>query len=354
MPFDHPRLLNLAEITQDRFLAIDKKRCAVIATFSPVEVHGPHLPMAQDIYEGDAIARSVAMNLAENHPDWTFLFLPNYAIACDTLPQPGSIEFPPRIVIRTAFLALRSFARAGFARLILSSFHGGLRHVLALETAAHRLQRRFAVPTVSLFSAMLAEAAEGKLFYDAIKDEEGHPLTADQMAMDQHAGFVETSLGLHLWPELVEDSYKDLPPQEASLEDDDARSTSPTFEKAEAGLPAQVRQWRRMSAKILATIGHYKSYTYHGSPSPSSAEWGKLIFDRLTKETTTLAEEFLEKGLDFDGHSPLWPFRQVLLNEVLQAAYYETMVVDRDDQREMRKRRRARRRGEPVEALDDE
>ena len=49
------------------FAALDKKRTAVLVTCSPLEVHGPHLPVEADLRESERARYQV--RLSENNPD---------------------------------------------------------------------------------------------------------------------------------------------------------------------------------------------------------------------------------------------------------------------------------------------
>ena len=43
------RVLKLERLTHDKLKSLDRTRTIVIATLSPLEVHGPHLPLGQEI-----------------------------------------------------------------------------------------------------------------------------------------------------------------------------------------------------------------------------------------------------------------------------------------------------------------
>ena len=49
---NEPRLLRWETLTKRRFDAIDRERAVVMVTCSPLEVHGPHLPLGADALEG--------------------------------------------------------------------------------------------------------------------------------------------------------------------------------------------------------------------------------------------------------------------------------------------------------------
>ena len=51
-----PRLLRWETQTKTKFDRLDKSRCVVLVTCSPLEVHGPHLPFGADALEGEGLA----------------------------------------------------------------------------------------------------------------------------------------------------------------------------------------------------------------------------------------------------------------------------------------------------------
>jgi len=205
------RLHRLDRISHTALSNLDKSKTAVVASMSPLEVHGPHLPLGQDLMEAYAFAENSMKLFLEKNPDWNVVLLPPVPVATDCVPMLGSVNFPVHLVRDVAYYLLEPFARQGFARLAISSFHGGPRHICALEDAAGALYEKYNVPTVSLFSAVISQITEGDVFMDALSQIEDVQVTTEHMRQDHHAGFVEPSLALVLWPELVEDGWEDLP-----------------------------------------------------------------------------------------------------------------------------------------------
>ena len=53
---DAPRILRCETPSKTRFDRIDRARAVLMLTCSPLEVHGPHLPLGVDAPEGDGLA----------------------------------------------------------------------------------------------------------------------------------------------------------------------------------------------------------------------------------------------------------------------------------------------------------
>jgi creatinine amidohydrolase len=312
-------VINLEKASHKKLLTLDKSKSVVLASVSPLEVHGPHLPIGQDLFEAYSLAGKTAEALAKEHPDWTFLLLPPIPVAVDCVPKLGSVNFPVQLVRDVAYHALEPFAKEGFARLAYSSFHGGPRHIVALEDAADRLTKRYGVPALSFFSVAVSRMMEGNIFHDAVKDMPSCRITLEQTKQDHHAGFVETSMGLHLWPELVEKDWKRLPHSTAEGEDP-MKKTNTTFffgYENEAGLVDQLKRAAARTQSVARAIRHFRSNTYSGFPAFSSPEAGKKMFDHLVGIAKNIFLEFMDRGAEMEGHSPLWPYRAILLNGAL-------------------------------------
>ena len=90
---DEPRVLRWETLTKQAFDQLDPARCVVLVTCSPLEVHGPHLPLGADALEGQGLALRMLRFLPERHRARTFLQLPPVYAATDVVPQRGSLFF---------------------------------------------------------------------------------------------------------------------------------------------------------------------------------------------------------------------------------------------------------------------
>ncbi|NLH48069.1 MAG: creatininase family protein [Myxococcales bacterium] len=317
-------LLELSKISYTQISALDRTKTVVMAVFSPLEVHGPHLPLGEDIFTAEALGRGAAERYLKSHPDWNFLLLPPYAVATDTVPKLGSVPFPPALVRDVAYHSLLPFTRLGFKRLGYSSFHGGPRHFMALEDAAAQLSNpKEDIAAISLFSAAIARLAEGKVFHDAVRDDPRIEITLANLKEDHHAGFVETSLAMHLWPECVDDGWQNLPPSVSRPVEEDSKLNDTYLYGYEekAGLLEKSRRTLGVAQSIYRAMRHFQDNTYHGYPGKASAEAGRRLYNALVETSADLLTEFIEKGTAMDGHSPLWKLRPLLLNETIGKAF---------------------------------
>ena len=94
-----PQLRRWETLTKKQFDEIDREQAVVLVTCSPMEVHGPHLPLGADALEGEGLIERCLRFLPERHHDRSFLKLPFVYTACDPVPQPGSIAFRASTII---------------------------------------------------------------------------------------------------------------------------------------------------------------------------------------------------------------------------------------------------------------
>ncbi len=130
-----PRLVRWETLTKKAFDALDRERCVVLVTCSPMEVHGPHLPLGADALEGEGLAERMLRFLPERHQDRTFLKLPMIYTATDVVPQPGSLHFHPSTTVTVLTDLGRTLGAQGLRDVFVSNFHGGPRHFLSIEKA---------------------------------------------------------------------------------------------------------------------------------------------------------------------------------------------------------------------------
>ena len=64
-PTAHPTWIRWETLTKKQFDAIDRANAVVFVTCSPLEVHGPHLPLGADFLEGEGLAERTLRFLPE-------------------------------------------------------------------------------------------------------------------------------------------------------------------------------------------------------------------------------------------------------------------------------------------------
>lgn len=289
-----PPALDWHALTRTGFAAIDRPRALVVVTCSPLEVHGPHLPLGADAIQGEALAARVRVHLSSRHGERPWLRLPLLFTASDVVPQPGSLHFAPRTTIRVLCELGASLARQGFRDVVVSNFHGGERHVLAIEAACERVRRRHGLRMLSLFSLLRAQMARepGRLAR-ALEGAEG--VAAADFAGDTHGGVLETAQLLALCGERVEPGYRALPRQ--------------TIDAWRGGPGGRRRGLRRVASlwERATDFEYFAAHTYSGSPALASPALGERILDALAEASAQALADVLDGRLaPAHGHAPRW------------------------------------------------
>jgi creatinine amidohydrolase len=160
----------------------DGKRRAIICAAS-TEQHGPHLPEATDALLGEAYAEGLAQRLGDS------LVAPIIRPACSEhhMAFPGSLTISDTLLMDILDAYLDSLRRHGFERFVVMSSHGGNFPVLAEWERTRGSGDEVVITDFQLFDAG----------FEAIR-RVGRTNTAGP-----HAEVLETSMMLHLHPELV-------------------------------------------------------------------------------------------------------------------------------------------------------
>lgn len=215
------KVRRLAELSYTALDALDRDRTVVIFTVSPLEEHGPHLPVGTDLFEAEFLAEELGKRILEDKPDWTVLLSPPLPFGASAFDHAGTLLVRARTVRNATLDYGAALARHGFRYILITNAHAGPRHVVALEEAAAAVTRRFGVRMLSLSGPILWKILRGKLT-DRLQPLLGRSLTAaekEALVGDAHAGVWETSLILRCHPELVDASFAQLPPMRFLLLD---------------------------------------------------------------------------------------------------------------------------------------
>jgi len=306
-----PRILRWETLTKRQFDAIDRERAVVLLTCSPLEVHGPHLPLGTDALEGEGLSERMLRFLPERHRDRTFLKLPFVYAATDTVPQPGSLYFQPSTTVTVLTDLGRTLAAQGFRHVMVGNFHGGPRHFLAIEKACRRVQRRHGLGMVSLFSLLISRLTQGTSNLDDVLGAVPGVDPADLVG-DTHGGVVETSQLLALHGDWVDTDYKSLP---RTTVDTWLEAKGEARPKAGRGDPRRVLE---MLKSYRAGIHFFLEESYSGAPAKASPELGERFLDVLGGRAAEAVTELLDGTIGpEDCHSPIWKLRFLFLNRAM-------------------------------------
>lgn len=159
----------------------------VIMSLAAVEQHGPHLPLSTDLEIGLGVLSAAFRALPADFPVFALPPQP-FGASAEHADFAGTLTLPVGVLGEVVYAVGTSLARAGVRRLVLFNSHGGNRS--AIDSAGLRLRSDH---------GLLAVKAGYFRF----------PLPADvnlpesELAHGLHGGALETSMMLHLRPDLV-------------------------------------------------------------------------------------------------------------------------------------------------------
>ncbi|MDJ0787381.1 MAG: creatininase family protein [Myxococcota bacterium] len=315
-----PEILRWETLTKKRFDQIDRSQAVVMVTCSPLEVHGPHLPLGADCLEGEGLAERTLRHLPERHQARTFLKLPFVYAASDPVPQPGSIAFRPTTTQAVLEDLGRSLAAQGFQNVVVSNFHGSPRHFVSIEKACHDVSKATGMNMIPIFSLMLGrlnERGDSELG-QVLGQLEG--VTAEDFDGDTHGGLVETSQLLALHPDWVDPDYKELPKRTVEMWMEE------NGQKKKRADGRKLSEFPDLLRGFKAGLTYFTEETYTGQPGRASAELGEQILDLLAGRTAEALVEILEGKLDREHwHSPVWKL-QPLFTSGLAFRFFNALL----------------------------
>ncbi|MCF7548837.1 creatininase family protein [Pseudonocardia sp. WMMC193] len=180
--------MRFTDLTGPQVAALPADTVAVLP-LGAIEQHGPHLPVSTDHVTATAAAEAaVAAATTAGVP---CVLLPGlaYTKSDEHHAFPGSLWLSWDTLMRTLVDLGRSLAASGITRLLFVNGHGG--NSALGQVACRQLRREFGLRT---FFAHLSVPA----------DQGGRSSAESEYGMGIHGGHGETSLMLHLRPDLVQ------------------------------------------------------------------------------------------------------------------------------------------------------
>lgn len=215
----------------------------VVLGVGAVEHHGPHLPLSTDLAVADAVSTALVEQGADTLPVWQLPTLAytksdEHAWACGTMWL--SWDTLMRVLVDLG----RSIAATPARRVVFVNGHGG--NSALLQVACRELRREFGLMTFLLHPGRPV-------------DQGGTSPMAEELGMGVHGGRGETSMMLHLRPDLVR------------------------MDLAERAVPEHLAAYEHVGFGRAVSFGwlsdDFGTGGVVGDPRGASADEGKLAFE---------------------------------------------------------------------------
>ena len=206
-------IYRLEELSTTKLDQMNREHTVVILTVSPLEEHGPHLPLGVDALTAQYFTEALAERIVRQRPGWQVVLTPTLYLGSFTFDHVGTMKVRQRVVRDLVVDYGASLARGGFKYLLISNGHAGPGHLVALEEAARIVSRRYGIRMASFTGHLAWRFLTGK-YLEQIEGRLGRPLSQEERQAfreDAHGGWWETSMMLLLRPDLVDPVYRQLP-----------------------------------------------------------------------------------------------------------------------------------------------
>lgn len=245
------------DLTTRDFAALDMSRIVAVQPVGAVEQHGPHLPVRVDAAINEGIVRRAVELMPDELP---VLVLPAMPVgkSNEHLAFPGTLSLSYDTLARVWTEIGESVRRAGGQRIVYFNSHGGQPQVMDIVCRELRVKH-----------AMLAVGCSWSRTIDA-----SDLIPAPERAHGIHAGQSETSVMLHLHPDLVDMSLaENFVPLSVKLEQAGAMLTP----EGAVGFGWQMQDLQGQGAA--------------GNAAAATAETGRELVERAARALVRLLDE---------------------------------------------------------------
>ncbi len=227
-------------------LGADASGLIAVQPIGSVEHHGPHLPLITDAL----IAEAVAEGVAQSRPDLPLAVLPvlSYALSSEHLWAPGTVSLSATTLLSVLDDVGASIARAGIPRLVFLNGHGG--NSALLQVACREIRIKHGLLTFLVHPHLPV-------------DQGGTARADDEGAFAIHGSAGETSMVLHLRPDLVD------------------------LDRAERSIPEWMSAYEHVSFAGDVAFGWTSEDVMPsgviGDPTRANAQLGKVLFEECVE-----------------------------------------------------------------------
>lgn len=179
---------DVALLSAEGFAHKISSRSIFVQPLGAIEQHGPHLPLATDLIIAEAVAREAVRRAVEDGVDVWLLPPLGYTKSNEHSWCPGTVWLSAQTMQAILLDIGRSLSATSSRKLVFLNGHGGNSSLVSMMNRELRLE--FGLQTFLAHPSLPADRGGGSHI--------------GEMGMGVHGGHDETSLMLHLRPELVD------------------------------------------------------------------------------------------------------------------------------------------------------
>ena len=268
------KIIQLEELSWKQIDLLDRKKTIFFIPFSPLEEHGPHLPVGTDFLTARDAAKEAIRLVNKKKPELTIVLFPAIPLGFSKMATdfPGTVSTQIKTLKMIVSDVCSSLAKFGFKYFVICTFHMDLGHLKGIYSGMNKAMKIHGITIIEPW---------GPYFYNK-EVEKREPQVGFDTKKEVHACFRETSLMNYQYPYLVDPSYKNLQSIFRDL-------YSP-----------------RVLGKTFKDIGINDGYV--GSPARADSDYGRWYFQQIV-------ETYAQATLDLlDGKKlPELPIKTQLL-----------------------------------------
>lgn len=258
------------ELTSEDIRTFVSDDTVALFPVAAIEQHGPHLPLATDTTICQALVERIVARLPAESP---VVVLPLMAVGLSVEhgDYPGTLSVSAETLMAAWTEIGECVASAGVRRLALLNTHGGQPQIVDLAAQRLRIRHRMLVGKINAYRYF----RDSELF------------STEEIDHGIHGGAIETSLMLHVRPDLVRmDRAADFVP--LSMEMKDSYAAIGPF--GPVGFAWQSQDLHRSGAA--------------GNAAAADAEKGRLLIDRAVKAVIAALSELATLPLELLRDAP--------------------------------------------------
>lgn len=274
----------MAHMTYVQVEEAAREGAIILFPIGVIEEHGPHLPLAVDVY-GSCLQSRAAKSELKKRRIKSLIAPPFYwGINIATGSFGGSFTSREETMISLLLDAMASLKNWGFEQVFFINHHMDGRHSKALDKAIQKARMKIGIGAYWIMDQFFVKRLGFKgdepylLIHQSVL-----PFGLPSSHLNIHAEWYETSLIWYYLPELVDlEVWKTLKPTDLTLDD--------------------LLVWRKggMEARKVTPLG------YFGDPTTASPERGREEIEAYGRTVAGLIETFLQGHYSppKDPHSP--------------------------------------------------